>query len=355
MKKSKKLLIAVFAVVFAAAVILGVVFLVSGNSSKKARGEQILISPAVSAEAQALEINKGIENEITLKNPYETEYSFKYNKRIIDIHQELYDDDLEYHTVIGLKKGKTEVKAYLGETKKFIGSFTVTVGDFDATIKEEYQSFEISFNRHIEPLTLQGGSLDLSKAISNYHTDSVYTAEIENPEIAGAKSIEYSGIYTEVNSKFDSVFGKKTGKTELTVFETRGKKKTEIGKISLLVKQAKDSEVYGSYRELDNDGIFYENFMTVGDRYDLKNAVVSRYLNVGEEKYHFKEDEYVFTARSSRPDIVSVDKNGICTCHSLYYADDKGGAPEISYRVEFKDGSSAEGGGQFDLVDEDFF
>ena len=316
---------------------------------------QISVEPVYRIEIDDVRLNKGVETEITLKNPYEKDYLLKYNKSILKIDQILYDGDLEYHAVTGKRKGKTKVKAYIEGTGEFIGSFTVTVGDYDAEIKEEYQNCKISFNRHIESLMLQGGYLDLSQAISNYHANSVYTAEIENPEIAGSKSFPFEGNYTNSNLAFDRIFSKNTGETKLTVFEQRGKKKVEIGKINLTVRQAKDSEVYASYRELDNDGIFYENFMTVGDSYDLKNAVVERYLNFGDEKYNFDDDEYVFTAKSSRPDIISVDKNGVCTCHSFYYADDKGGAPEISYKITFKDGSSAEGGGQFDIVDEDYF
>ena len=331
------------------------VFKNAGGKKEIIKEFQITVEPVHTVGMADVNINEGVENEIKLQNPYEKEYRFEYDKKVLDIRQILYDGDLEYHCFIGLKQGKTEVKAYLTGTDILIGSFTVTVGDYDAEIKDEYKNAKISFNRHIDSSLLLGGSLDLSEVIGNYHANSVYVAEIENPEIAYAKSVSLDGTYTKVASKFDRILSKKTGKTAVTVYEERGGKRRKIGKINLTVNRAEDREVYESYLEYDNDGIFYENFMTVGDSFDLKSAVTGRYLNFGDKKYRFKENEYVFTAKSARPDIVSVDKNGVCTCLSLYRADDKGASPEITYRIKFADGSEVSGGGAFDLVDKDFF
>jgi hypothetical protein len=321
---------------------------------------QINVIPAKKIEMSNVKLNKGVEKQITLKNPYTDSdkyyYRFEYNKSIISIRQMLYYDNKEDHLITGLKNGTTTVKAYLQGTKKLIGQFTVTVGDYKASIKKSYQNKTIYYNKHIDPLWLIDGKLDLSEAISNFHPNAEYTVTASNSKIVGSKSFNVDGYYTDFRSKFACVYGKKTGKVTLTVYEKRGKAaKKKIGTIKLTIKQAKDSKVYESYREYDNDGIFYENFISPGESYDLKSAVVSRYLNCGNKKYHFKSSEYTFTAKSSRPDIISVDKKGVCHCKKLYSADDKGKAPDITYTIKFKDGSKVSGGGQFDIVSEDYW
>lgn len=319
---------------------------------------QITVTAAKKIEMANVKVNKGVEKEIKLNNPYEKEYRLEYNKKIVDIRQRLYDGDKEYHTVIAKKKGKTTVKAYLTGTKKLIGSFTINVGDFKATIKKSYQERTIYYNKHINSNDLIGGSMVLVDAISNYHTNSVYTVTLSNTKTVGTSSEKYYGLYVDIKSKFAKIYSKKTGKVTLTVYEKRGSaKKKKIGTIKLTVKQAKDNKVYASYRNLDNDGIFYENFISPGESFDLKSVVVKKYLNPAfvNKKYHFKASEYTFTAKSARPDIISVDKNGVCHCKAFYYGSDKGAAPKITYTINFKDGSKATGSGYFDIVDEDFF
>ena len=316
---------------------------------------QITVKPAYRIKMENKKINIGTEKEIVLNNPYEKDYRLEYNKKIIDIRQNLYDGDYEYHTLIGLKKGKTKVKAYLEGTKKYIGSFTVKVGDYGAYIKEDYINTEICYNKHIDTCDLINGHLNLSEAIENYHNNAVYSVDSSNAELIGSKIVPYDSFYTDINSKFAVIYSKKTGSETLNVYEKRGKgKKKKIGTIKLNVRQAKDSEVFDSYREFDNDGIFYENFMSPGDSYDLKSAVVERYLNLGDKKYHFKENEYAFTAKSTRPEIVSVDENGVCHCHAVDY-NSNGPSHEIKYEIRFEDGSVSSGSGAFDVVDEDFW
>ena len=190
---------------------------------------------------------------------------------------------------------------------------------------------------------LAGGYFDLGKAISNYHANSVYSVKADNTKLIGTGKNNTDAI----TPKADLVYSKKTGKTKLTVYEKRGKnKKKKIGTITLTIKKAKDSKVYSSNRERDNDGIFYEFFISPGDKVDLKSIVVGTYLNTS--RSHFKESEYTFTAKSKYPNTITVDKNGVCTCHDF-------GNNEVTYTITFKDGSKVTGGGSFDIVDEDFY
>ena len=317
---------------------------------------QIKVTEAKKVEMKNYKFNKGVEKKISFTNPYAKYYRFEYNKKIISIKQLLYAGNKEQHLVTGLKTGKTTVKVYLEGTKKLVGQFTVTIGDYKASIKDSYKSTTIYYNKHINTLDLNNGYLDISKAISNYHENSQYTVSISNTNKAGSKVYpDWSYYYHDSKSKFAHVYSKATGTVTLTVYEKRGKNaKKKIGTIKLTIKQGKDSNVYSSYREMDNDGIFYENFISPGDSYDLKNAVVGRYMNPQwvDKKYYFKESEYTFTAKSSNPDIISVDSNGVCHCHRLAYSEDV--YPYITYTVTFKDGSKVTGGGEFDIVDEDF-
>ncbi|MBR1763710.1 MAG: hypothetical protein IJ731_10180 [Eubacterium sp.] len=311
---------------------------------------QIVVNPVHKVKMKNIKINKGTGKRIKLINPYYDckDYNLEYNKKIIKITQYLYDGDEAYYTLKGLKKGKTTVKAYLSGTKKLIGSFTVTVGDYKATVKKSKQNITIYYNPHISSKYLELGTFNLGETIYNYHENSVYTYTAKNAKLVGYNSIGK----TEITPKSVRIFSKGTGKTTLTVYEKRGKaKKKKIGTINLSIKKAKDSAVFSSNMELDNDGIFYENFISPSESYDLKSAVVNRYINNSQTGSHFKSSEYTFTAKSNHPEIISVDKNGVCTCHQI----DKDGVHKITYTVTFKDGSKVTLSGAFDTVDEDFW
>jgi hypothetical protein len=146
------------------------------------------------------------------------------------------------------------------------------------------------------------------------------------------------------------IYTKKAGKTTLTIYEKRGKaKKKKIGTIKLTVKRVKDAEVFWSNFGLDNNGIFYERFISPGQSFDLKAIVERRYINHEWTGSHFDEDEYKFEAVSNHPEIISVDKDGICTCNAL----DEESVNYVTYKVTFKDGSTASRGGSFDVWPED--
>ena len=308
---------------------------------------QITVNPAHKLKMSNLKINKGVEKTFEIRNPYYKYYDLKYNKKIINIKQQLYDGSKEYHMLIGLKNGKTTVKAYLHNTKKLIGTFTVTVCDIKPTVKKSYQEKTIYFNKHMDALYMNGGSLDLQKAIANYHANSTYTVKISNTAVAGSKSYKYDGYYTKINSKFALVYGKKPGNVTLTVYEKRGNaKKKKIGTIKLTIKKCQDARVMKTNISNDNDGLFYEFFVTPGEVIDLRKIVDRRYLNTYYS--HFDENEYTFSVTSKYPDTVSIDENGNCVCKA-------NGANEVTFTVTFNDGSKVSYTGSFDIVDEDFF
>ena len=310
---------------------------------------QIVVGKFKKIAMSDVNINKGISKRIALENFYDPSYKLEYNKKIIKISNTYRDGKKLYPTITGLKNGKTTVKAYLSGTKTLAGSFSVRVGDFKAGVKKDCQNVTIYYNKHIDARYLKRGTLDVSRVINHFHANGVYSVKSSNAKLIGTISVAKGTL----NPKAVKVFGKNTGKVTLTVYEKRGKAKaTKIGTIRLTIKKAKDSEVYASYRALDNEGIFYDNVISPGESFDLKSAVVKRYLNKGKAAYHFAANEYTFTASSDRPDVISVDENGICHCHALDFADG-GEAHQIRYKIVFKDDSVANGSGQFDIIEKD--
>ena len=101
----------------------------------------------------------------------------------------------------------------------------------------------------------------------------------------------------------------------------------------------------------DNDGLFYENFISPNQSSSLKEIITKRYINCGFTGSKFKKSEYKFSFTASPSNVLTVDKDGIFTCHSL----DNNGDNKVTYTVTFADGSKAKGSGSFDIVSEDFF
>lgn len=249
---------------------------------------------------------------------------------------ESYTDWTSY--VTGLKKGTTTVTVKLKGTK--IGSFKVTVKNIKTTIKDKTVTLRYSKYGNVN---LQG--FYVAHALNNPHKGAKYTAKLSSDKILKKytfKDTNYSDTY---------VIAQKKKNATVTVYEKIGsKKKTKIGKITVKIVTAKMNEVAGYAREQDNDGIFYENFIAPGQTYDLKGAVVRNYLDWGKNSIvHFTSKDYKFTFKAAAPEIVSVDKNGICTCHAL----DQNGDNYVSYKVSFTDGSTFEGGGSFDVWPEE--
>lgn len=307
----------------------------------------VTVTPVKKVKYSNRQFNKNVTKEIMLKNPYEKELKFKYSKKIIKFKQGAFiNGEKCYYRVKALKKGSTTVKVYLKGTKKKIGSFKITVGNYAASIKKSSKKLTIKYNKHIKSNCLEGGSINLGEHIKNFHADAAYTFKAKNTKLVSSKTLKKE----ELTPKASLVFSKKTGKTTLTVYEKRPKmKKKKIGTITLTVKRAKDSEVYDTNRGWDNDGIFYELFASPGDKIDLKSMVVGRYVNLHITGSHFDESEYTFKATSNHPEIVSVDENGVCTVNSF----DPDAKHYISYTVTFADGSKASGGGSIDIWSEE--
>lgn len=292
-------------------------------------------------------INKGVWKEIHIKNPYNKEHVFSYNKKIIKFEMGGfgYGNGNWSHHIKGLKKGTTTVKVKLEKTKIVIGEFKVTVGNYKATIKKAYKNNKLKYNEHIKKSywLSDGGSINLGEAIKNFHANSKITVKIKNKSLLKTIKLKKEKYTPEAVE----LYATKKGKTTVDVFEKRGKaKKKKLGTISVKVTRATDAEVYGANREFDNDGIFYEFFVQVGDKVDLKTIVTKRYLNTNISS--FKDDEYKFTFKASPAEVITVDQNGIYTILS-------NGNNDVYYTITFADGSKVSGGGSFDIVDDEFF
>ena len=303
---------------------------------------QINVKPYYTVKMDNISIGKGSAEKIMIKNPYELdEYELKYDSSIIKITQVLFSGDECYYNLKGLKVGKTTVKAYLKGAKKTVGSFTVTVGNYAAKIKDKYKNVTLYYNSHIKSEYLNGGNIDIGTIIANYNPSATYSVKSDKSGFIG-----YSNNHpNELVAKSVIMYTKKTGTATISVYEKVGKQaEKKIGAFNLKVEKTKDSEVYASNKERDNDGIFYEFFISPGDTVDLKAIVTKRYLNTSYS--HFDDGECTFTFTAKNPDVISVDANGRCTCHKV-------GNNSVSYTIVFKDGSKVSGGGSFDTVDDE--
>ena len=319
-----------------------------GSAKTTVKRFKITVTPVQQIEMTDKKLNAGTTVMLKLKNPYEKEYRFEFDSKLLKITQYLYSGDNAYYKLKGLKKGSTTIKAYLSGTKKLVGSFKVTVGDFKARIKQKNQQLTIYCNPHMASKYLRGGSANIAEMIAYYHPDGAISVSPADKSLITIKTVGAD----EMSPKGKIIFAQKEGETKLDVYEKRGDAaKVKIGTISLTVKRAKDSEVFYSNMEYDNDGLFYENFISPGEKYNLKKAVVSNYVNNKFTKSHFDSGEYVFKAKSDHPEIISFDKNGVATCRDY----DKNGIHHVSYTVTFADGSKASGGGSFDIVEPDFY
>ncbi len=313
----------------------------NGNEIKKFR---ITVNAVKKVKQSDVKINKGTWKYVTVKNPYTLkEQKLSYNKKIIKIKQGWYGDGYGNYRyeVKGLKKGTTTVKVKLKGTTTTIGSFKIKVGDFKAAIKKSYKNSTLRYNKHIKSYYLEnGGTVNVAEAINNFHANGKYTVKIKNKKIASTLKVSK----TTTTPKCVKIYALKTGKTKAYVYEKRGKaKKKKIGTINITVKKAKDAEVYGANRVLDNDGIFYEFVVYVGDSVNLKTIVENKYLNSKLTGSSFKSSEYKFTFTATPPEVVTVDQEtGVFTIH-----DD--GSHHVDYEITFADGSKVTGGGSFTI------
>ncbi|MBR2280035.1 MAG: hypothetical protein IJ903_03810 [Ruminococcus sp.] len=324
------------------------VYKVDGENKTEYKKYEFTVTAYKKIKMSNVKINKNTWKEVRVKNPSIRGHKLSYNKKIVrfDSYYEGTGGNFDYN-VKGLKKGTTKVKVYFKGTKKLIGSFKITVGDFNAKVKKKYKNLTLNYNKHMKKTYyLDGGSVNLGELINNFHANSTYTFKAKNKKLVSSFKVKKTQLVPESVC----IYSKKAGNTTLTIYEKRGKaKKKKIDTIKLTVKKVNDAKVFWSNKELDNDGIFYEAFISPGQSFDLKSVVEKRYINLEWTGSKFNKDEYTFTATSNHPEIISVDKDGVCTCNSL----DNGGDNEVTYTVTFKDGSKATGSGSFDIWSEE--
>lgn len=307
------------------------------------KDSDVAVAATKSVEMKDLKINVKTSRKITLENPYSKNYTLKYDKSIIKLEQVLYSKGKEAHRLTGLKKGTTTVKAVI--KGKVYGSFKVTVGDFKAGIKKNYSNSTIKFNKHIKSYNLvESGSVDLGKAVKYFHMDAEYTVKIKDTAIASYRKLKK----TNNLPKRVEIYSLKPGKTTVTVYEKRGSAaKQNIGTIALTVKKAKDSEVVNANMSNDNDGLFYEFYISPGDKVDLKSLIVKNYINGSLTSKKYKDSEYTITFKAGPADTLTVNKNGKVTCLGV-----GNGENYVSYKITFADGSKVSQSGSFDITDE---
>ena len=307
---------------------------------------EITVTAAKKVKMKDVKFNVGTIRDVKVKNPYIREYKLSYNKKLLKLTYTLGGYGYYTYSFLGLKKGTTTVKAKIGGT--VYGSFKVTVGDYKATIKKSFKKSTIKYNKHMKSYYFSdGGSVDLADAIKNYHYDAKYTVKIKNKKIAASRM--HSKFPLNRLPKRAEVYSLKPGKTDVTVYEKRGKaKKRKVGTFTVICKTVKDKWVFDANMGFDNDGLFYEYFVSPGDRTSFKDTIIKRYINNSTSGSKFKSSEYKFEFTATPENVVTVDKDGVFTIHDY-------GDHEVTYKVTFADGSTVTRSGSFDIMPPDFF
>ncbi|MBQ5346471.1 MAG: hypothetical protein IIU39_00230, partial [Ruminococcus sp.] len=158
------------------------VYKVEGENKTEYKKYEFTVTAYKKIKMSDAKINKNTWQKVRVKNPYTKGHKLSYNKKIVKFGSYYGDTKGNYdYGVKGLKKGTTKVKVYFKGTKKLIGSFKITVGDFKAKVKKKYKKLTLNYNKHMKKTNyLDGGSINLAETIKNFHANSTYTFKAKN-------------------------------------------------------------------------------------------------------------------------------------------------------------------------------
>ena len=290
-----------------------------------------------------IKVNPKTKKEFTIRNPYSTFIKFKMsNKKNVKFRAkaEVKGRNATY-TIKGLKKGKTRVKAYIGNTDKLAGEFTIRVKRVKSAIDPAYKTVTLRYNKHGSSSYMADCHIFLTRVLSDVRYKASYSVEIENIKVAD-KIIEKSDFNRGEKKKTDFIYSTGKGSTTATIFEKLPKKdRREVGKFTIEVKAAKMKYV------AEQNAIIYDNnvlranentiqtFLRVGEQTSVRKTIVDSFVNNNWTGSSFKKSQYRIVYRSLNPEYVSIDKNGIVTAK---LQSDK--EVRIRFRIYFSDNTS---------------
>lgn len=276
-------------------------------------------------------INVKTKKDVVLKNPYEREYKIEIeNTKIANLQfGYLAENDLRTYTFKGLNEGTTNVKVILKGSKKLIGEFKITVGNFPTTIKPKYKKTTLKFNKN-------GSNAYMSKSYISVHN---LLKDIKHKSIADYR-VETSD-YKIVDSTADGlIYATGKGKANVTIFEKVNETEKKIGTIAIKVKKAKMNYVAKENMKYYDEGIFGQGegyefvYLDQDPNLKIEKRIVECLINNKLTGSKFKKSDYTITYKVNKDSIgkVTVDKKGLVTVL-------KEGSSTVNYTIKFKDGS----------------
>lgn len=171
--------------------------------------------------------------------------------------------------------------------------------------------------------------------VNNPQKGAVYTAKVKNTKVAKVrKGTKFkANSFVTINQSIES---KSKGSTKVTVYEKlSGKKKTKVGTFTLKTVYADTAQLLKDFASNDGDGLYYEQFVHVGDTFNVVNDFKGYYLN----KYigDFSKASYSLAFSAINPKYMDVDEKGNVTVKAVPEKD--GIVYGIKISIEFTDKS----------------
>ena len=286
------------------------------------------------------QVNEGTSKEITVNNPFAYSYKLKLSKQdIVKFVSGSVQDGIKVtYAVKGLKKGSVTVKAYLSGKNVCVGSFKITVGDYPAKIRSEYNEIKLKYNAHGSSTYMTESHVKVADMIEDRHAKAKY-AIVPSDE----------SVISTVSEKLAYAVG--TGSATAEITEILGGKTKTIGTVKIKVVNAKTAYVVKQNASFYNDGIFgngdFTEFLNLTDckKFSMHPIIDDRLLNNPYTGSSFKSSDYSVYYTSSNAKVIKVSSKGVVTAL-------KTGSAAVSYTITFKDKSTFKSSCQF-LVEKD--
>ncbi|MBQ5399217.1 MAG: hypothetical protein IIU14_07260 [Ruminococcus sp.] len=318
-----------------------IVYYKENSQNIKVRKFTFTVTPLERMEFENVRINPKTKKELTFTNPYADFLLFKpkTTKYIRFKKKAQIDGDKATYTVTAKKKGKTNVRVYLGNTGVYLGKFKITVTDVKTKIKPEYETLTLRYNKHGSSSYMADSHIMLSRLLTDVRYKARYTVELKDIGVAD-KITEKSAKTFGENKKTDFIYSTGKGSTTADVYEKLPKKaKALVGSFKIKVKSASMKYVAEQNVLLyDNDimtgGSLNPN-LRQGDKLNLRKTLTNTLVNNQWTGSSFTKSQYRFAYRSLNPGFISVDKNGTVTAKAASQD-----PVSVRFRIYFSDGTS---------------
>ena len=299
----------------------------SAGKSTTVRSFRYKVTPLGTIRCKNFKMNVDATEKVTLTNPFVAEYKFKASKSgIVKLPKRgAKQGKKRTYSFKALKEGKTTVTVYLKGTSETVGSFKITVGDYDTIINPKYKTRTLLYNTHGSSTYMEDSHFSINDMLKYKKAGASYTGVSADDEVV-----------SDVNSRVFYSTG--TGTTTVKVYQKLDGKKTSLGKITIAVEQSEMAYV------AKQNALFYDNavfgygdnteFLNTTDTktVKLKPVIVKRLINNSLTGSRFASSFYKISFSSANKKVAKVSSSGKVTAV-------KKGRTRINYTIKFKDKS----------------